>query len=173
LKKGRKFLGGKAGRYEASGPRRYQGGWEHDGLPFDEIVKIKFPKTGEESRAVRRERIRKALRYWARGQFRVWRTDWEVYKPMVAEIDEMVKAKRPASAIQAMVMGRVKSRSFVAKTSEYQRYDGRQPGRGDSILEVEALYGFTLPKSTDGVPVKSKSELFDDLQDIIESAKSA
>ncbi|TIT63484.1 MAG: hypothetical protein E5W90_26420 [Mesorhizobium sp.] len=170
MKKGRKFLGGKTGRYEGAGPKRYQGGWEHDGLSFAEVVKVKFPKTGEESRAVRRERIRKALRYWARGQLRAWTADWEVYKPMVAEIDAMVKARRSVGAVQAMVMERVTARSFVVGTSEYQKWDGRQPGMADSIEQIEDYFK-PVERPDDGERVqKSEKELFDELQAILRDA---
>lgn len=172
MKKGRKFLGGKAGRYEGSGPKRFQAGWEHDGWDFKDVIRAKFPKTGAESRAVRHERIRKALRYWARGQLRAWRTDWEVYKPMMAEIDEMVKAKRPVAAIQIMVLERVTARSFAVGNSEYQKWDGRQPGTGDSIDEIKDHFP-SMERSDDEERVrKSEKELFDELQEILRDAQN-
>lgn len=171
MKKGRKFLGGKTGRYEYSGPKRFQAGWEHDGWDFKDVVKAKFPKTGEESRAVKRERIRKALRYWARGQLRAWRADWEVYKPMMVEIDEMVKAKRSAGAIQIMVLERVTARSFAAGTSEYQTWDGRQPGMGDSNDAVKDHF-VPVTRPDEGKRVqKNEKELFDELQEILKDAQ--
>ncbi|RWO19077.1 hypothetical protein [Mesorhizobium sp.] len=156
MKKGRKFLGGKAGRYEGNGPKRFQAGWEHDGWDFKDVVKAKFPKTGDESRAVRRERMRKALRYWARGQLRAWTADWEVYTPMVTQIDEMVKAKRPLAEIQRMVLNRVTARSFAAGASEYQKHDGRQPGMGDGIEEIEDRF-LPVERPDDG-EISQKSE---------------
>ncbi|MER8389064.1 hypothetical protein NKH14_26775 [Mesorhizobium sp. M1380] len=171
MKKGRKFLGGRSGRYEQSGPKRFQAGWEHDGWDFKDVVKAKFPKIGEESRAVRRERMRKALRYWARGQLRAWTADWEVYTPMVTEIDEMVKAKRPLAEIQRMVLERVTARSFAAGTSEYQKWDGRQPGMDDSIEEIKDHFP-PMEMADDGERVqKSEKELFDELQEILRDAQ--
>ncbi|CAH2394519.1 hypothetical protein [Mesorhizobium ventifaucium] len=171
MKKGRKFLGGKTGRNEYDGRKRFQAGWEHDGWDFKDVVKAKFPKTGDESRAVKRERIRKALRYWARGQLRTWTADWEVYTPMVTEIDEMVKAKRPLAEIQRMVLNRVTARSFAVGTSEYQKHDGRHPGMGDSIEEIEDRFvPVNIPDDRKSVQ-KSEKELFGEVQEIIRDAQ--
>ena len=62
MKKGRKFIGGKHDRYDYGGPdemrprKRYQAGWEHDGLSFEEVVKAQVPqdrrgKPGGQARA--------------------------------------------------------------------------------------------------------------------------
>ena len=165
MKKGRKFLGGKYGRYEQNGPARYQAGWEHDGLSLEEVVAAKFPKTGEESRAVRRERMRKALRYWARGQLRAWSADYEVYGPMVEEIDRMVKAKRPLAEVKGMVLDRVMARSYSLGTSEYQQSGGRKPGMNDSIEEIEARFAELRRPDTEDKAVWSREEQRAELQE--------
>jgi len=116
---------------------RFQTGYEHDGLDFDTIIKIKFPAEGPESRAVKRDRLTKALRYWARGQLREWQADWEIYKPMMAEIERMMKSGEPVSKVQQTVMKTITERSYKLGTSKYQTIKGRPPGGRISIEEIE------------------------------------
>jgi hypothetical protein len=138
---GKRMVGGKHMRRDQSTdyirPARFQAGYEHDGYDLDTIIKIKFPAEGPESRAVKRDRLTKALRYWGRGQLRHWRADWEIYKPMMAEIERMMKSGEPVSKVKQMVEARVLSRTFKMGTSENQNMDVRQPGMSDSIDEID------------------------------------
>lgn len=138
---GKRLIGGKYTRYAQPDdqPRRarFQTGYQLDGYDLDTVIKIKFPAEGPESRAVKRDRLTKALRFWGRGQLRHWRADWEVYRPMMAEIERMMKSGEPVSKVKQMVEAWVLSRSFRMGTSENQETDGRQLGMADSIEEIE------------------------------------
>lgn len=105
--------------------RRFQTGHEHDGWEFDMVIKVKFPVTSGETRAVKRDRLIKALRYWARGQMRHWGADWEVYKPLMAEIEARMAGRVPSmlllEEVKGAILGLVTERSSRLGTSEQPR----------------------------------------------------
>ena len=107
---------------------RFQTGHEHDGWEFDAVISAKFPVTSGETRAVKRDRLTKALKYWARGQMRYWTSDWEIYKPLMAEIETRMAGRVPSVAlveeVKGTIIGRVTEKSARMNTSEQPRRFG-------------------------------------------------
>ena len=120
---------------------RYQTGHEHDGWDLATVIKAKFPATGAESRAVKRDRLTKALKYWARGQLRYWKADWEIYKPMMLEIEQMMKAGAGVKQVEQAAFKRVAERSYSfgaveAKRRQYPLMTGISRRHSEKELEI-------------------------------------
>ena len=92
------------------------------------MITAKFAATSGETRAVKRDRLTKALKYWARGQLRYWTADWEIYKPLMAEIEARMAGKVPSVAlveeVKRTILGRVTEQSARMNTSEQPRRIG-------------------------------------------------
>lgn len=108
---GRRKLGG-----------RYQTGHELDGQCLAVFMREKGPQGGE-TRAVKRDMTAKALKWWARGQLRYLRGDWELYRPMMEEIDLLMRQRTSLADIEKTVMDRISGRCAAYGTSQLLRGD--------------------------------------------------
>lgn len=105
---------------------RFQTGHDYDGQNLRFFMRTKGPQRGD-SRAVKRDLTTKAIKWWARSQLRVWKGAWEIYKPMMEEIEQMMKAGAFIEDIETAVMKRIKARSVEAGTEKALRYMPANP----------------------------------------------
>src|SRR5690606_28407551 len=101
---------------------RYQTLHELDGLDLPAFEKPAGIR-GDETRAVKRDLTTKAIKWWARGQLRYMKGDWEVYRPMIAEIEQLRLQRMPVAEIQKAVLKRISARCATLGTSPLIRDD--------------------------------------------------